>query len=184
MPEPRAGQTPLERAWSDTTVETESPNGRIRVTMVGDHELRLWVDPTWYAAVPVRTLQDELVKVARLVYVNRTRAYYDTWSRLAGRLVRPSRTPASPETEEYQRRLDEVVARGEAYDGRIALVLSGTSRFTVSIDPSVVRDLDAPAFCARAREAALACLREHEEGWQRAHFDVYTRPRLERAGVL
>lgn len=184
MSDPAAEPTPLERVWARTTVAAESPNGRVRATMVGDHELRVWIDPTWYDATSGVALQEELARVARLTYVNRTRAYYDAWSALTGERMSPVRTPVSEEQAEYQRRLEQVAARGEAYGGRIALVLVGTSHFSVEIDSGVLHQIDAPTFCTYAAQAALACLREHEQGWQRAHFDVYTRPRLERAGLL
>ncbi|GAB3775489.1 DNA-binding protein YbaB [Nocardioides ginsengisegetis] len=181
MPEPLAPATPMEQEWERTEVEVESPNGRVRVTLRGDHALTLWVDPTWYATVPVDALESELARTARLAYVERTRAYYRTWSRLAGREMRPATVPASPEQAEYLDRLQDVHAEGSADGGRVVLTMVGLSQFAVTIDPAVLRELDAPAFASVAARAALDCLAAHNRGWQELHAEVYLRNRPARA---
>lgn len=184
MNEDSRASTPLEQKWKDTQIEVESASGLVRVTMTGDHRLQIWIDPTWYARTSVDQLQSELTNAARLVYVERTRAYYATWSGLAGFRIGPARTALTPKQAEYRHQLEQVEARGTACSTSIEVTLIGSSNFSVRLDPQALHELDAPAFCSYLESAAMACLREHEVGWQRAHFDVFTRPKLERAGLL
>jgi len=184
MPDPEVERTPLEREWARTTVTAGTPTERVHVTMVGDHDVTVGVDPSWYATTTAAELQAELVRAARLAYVARTRAYYETWSTLTGREVRPVTTPVSPEQEAYARALEDISARGESSGGHVTLSMVGLSHFAVSLSTGVQDALGVREFGEHCREAALACLGDHEQAWQRVHFDVYTRPRLERAGLL
>lgn len=193
MPEARGGPaaspsapepTPLEREWADTVVEVTSPSGGAVVRMVGDSDISLWLDPGWYARVAVSDLERDLAGAARLVYVERTRSYYDTWSRVAGHRIDPVRTPVSPEQETYLEGLKEIPAHGESYGGRVSLSMIGLSSFAVRIGGGVLDELDAASFAEVAREAALACFADHVRGWQRLHFEVYTRPVMARRGLM
>lgn len=175
--------TEFEQAWERTDYEVETPAQRVRVRMTGDSDLDIWIFPTWLAQAPRAEVEQELAAAARLLYVARTRAYYATLSRVVDSEIRPVTEHVSDEQRRYFDALERLHASGSSHDGRVRLSMVGVSHFVVSAEPGAIRE-GAGAFAASCREAAMACFRDHTEGWQRLHFDVYTRPKMERAGLL
>ncbi len=175
--------TEFDRAWEQTEYVAVAPSDNIRVTMIGDRDIRVWVDPSWFARARCEDAERQLAQVAKLLYVARTRAYYDTSSAVAGMEISPVTDYVSDEQRRYFEGLEQLHSQGSSADGGVTVTMVGRSHFAVSVDLGPAAG-NAGAFQEACREAAMACFVDHTEGWQRLHFDIYTRPKMERAGLL
>jgi hypothetical protein len=182
MSEPQE-TTDFDRVWDETTYVAETPAGHVRLTMRGDSDLSVWIDATWFDRAGRAGIEAELARAGKLLYVTRTRAYYDTSSRVAGMEIRPVTDYVSEEQRRYFEGLEQLHAQGASADGRVSVTMVGLSHFAVSLGADAL-SVDSASFAASCREAAMACFRDHTEAWQRLHFDVYVRPRMQRAGLL
>ncbi|WP_460853097.1 hypothetical protein [Nocardioides montaniterrae] len=173
----------FDRRWTETGYVARSPGGLIEVRMTGDGSIRGDIDPSWFSRASRSAIESELAGAGKALYVERTRAYYDLSSEVAGMPIRPVREYASDEQREYFERLRELSAQGASADGLVRFTLIGNCHVGATVDDAALR-LDAPSFVARCCEAADACFADHSAKWQRLHFDIYVRPRMERAGLL
>lgn len=174
----------FDLVWDRTEYTASTPSGSVTVSMTGDRGIRVRVDPTWYARASRSDITSALAQAARLTFVTRTRAYYETSSTVAGMEIRPVRTYVSARQEEYFSRLAELTVQGSSPGGEVTVMMTGLQDYAVTVDVGVLDRVDATGFASLCEAAAASLLAAHTEAWQRTHFDVYTRPKLEKAGLL
>lgn len=178
-----AEPTDFCRAWEQTEYVALTPNEHVRVAMTGDRDIDVWVESSWLARSSRTAVETELARAAKLLYVARTRAYYDTSSRVAGMKISPVTDYVGDKQRRYFGGLEQLQAKGSSPDGGVTVTMVGSSHFAVDVGPDALGQ-PASAFSAACRIAAMACFEDHTEAWQRLHFDIYTRPEMERAGLL
>lgn len=180
---PDPGPSEFAHRWACTSYDVATPAERVFLSMRGDDDLTIGFQPGWYARCTTSQMQTELARAAKLLYVTRTRAFYDLRSQLAGQRVEPATTVLTDAGARYKQGLDELAAHGQSSDGSASISMVGLTHYTVSIRPGTLDRLSEGQFKIACREAGLACFADHTRGWQRLHFDIYTRPLFERAGV-
>jgi hypothetical protein len=181
-----AETTTWREQFEETPVRVTAPNEQVSVTLTGTSWVEVSFAPGYYQRADERQLAEQLTRVARLMYVERTRAFYDGLSRETGDIVRPGSggVSTSRETREYHRRLEELSAEGSSADGSVRMFGTGLSHFLVSIAPGTLSRLSEEQFIAAGREAGLAFLADHLQKVRELKFDVYIRPELEAQGLV
>jgi hypothetical protein len=170
----------FREAWDHTEVRVVSPNEQVFITVRGNREVEVGVDPGYYGRATRDQLETQLARAARLAFIERTRAFLDLRGRERGEPLKQGRTIHSREDTEYFRRLDELAVEGESDDGQARVSAVGMTHFTVSIAPSVLERLDPAEFCRIASQAATRLLEDQLRKGKELRYDVYMRPLVER----
>lgn len=178
------GPSEFEVAWAEQTYSAASPSQKVFITMRGDTDIDVTFMPGWYSRAGTSEMEVELARAAKMTFVERTRAYYAVRSDLAGRRVQPATTIHSDEQARWRRGLEELPAHGESPDGAVAMTMVGMTHYSIAVAAGALSTMGETTFAGACRAAGLACLADHTRGWQKLHFDIYTRPRLERLGVV
>lgn len=174
-----AEQIDFRETWHRTDVRVASPNEQVFITVRGNREIEVDIDPNYFARASRDQIETQLARAARLAFVHRTKAFLDLRSRERGDSVTRTRPVHGPEDAEYFRRLDELAVEGESDDGLAGVTAVGMAHFSVSVAPRAL-DRSPQEFCRSASQAATRLMQDQLAKGKKLQYDVYMRPLVER----
>lgn len=153
----------FEQAWSETEVTTVSPNEQVFVTLRGDSDVRVSFLPGYYERATAAQIEEQLARTARLVFADRTKAFFDLRSQEHGDVVRPARTAVTAADAEYHRRRAELAVEGTSDDGAVTIASVGMTHFTVQMAPGTLDRVDVATFERDLAQAATRLVEDQKE---------------------
>jgi hypothetical protein len=141
-------------------VKTVSPNEQVFVTLRGDTTIEVSLAPGYYERATAAQIEEQLTRTARLVFAERTKAFYDLRSQERGDTVRPGQGAPTPEEAEYKRRRAELAVEGTSDDEAVTISSVGMTHFAVNIAPGTLTRLDSPTFARAVAEAATRLVQD------------------------
>ncbi len=153
----------FKQAWEDTEVTTVSPNEQVFVTLRGNSSISVSMLPGYYDRANAAQIEEQLARTARLVFVDRTKAFYDLRSAEHGDTVRPSAESLTREQAEFKRRRAELAVEGSSDDGAVTVTSVGMTQFAVQIAPGTLTRVDESRFVADLGQAATRLMHDQRE---------------------
>lgn len=168
MPEP----FDFKQAWEDTEVTTVSPNEQVFVTLRGSSSISVSMLPGYYERASAAQIEEQLARTARLVFVDRTKAFFDLRSQEHGDTVRPSQESLTREQAEFKRRRAELAVEGASDDGAVTITSVGMTHFAVHIQPGTQNRIDGEAFAADVGQAATRLMHDQRQKMLDLKYEV------------
>jgi hypothetical protein len=144
----------MTSALDELTATASTPDGRALATITGRTHVRMSLAPGYYEWASVTDLEQQLTRLARLLFVARMRAYYEARSRDFAQLFTREPAPTTPLDEAYVRARSEVVVGGEAAGGAVRISAVGMDSWAVHLDRDVQQRMDEVTFCDAVSRAA------------------------------
>jgi hypothetical protein len=142
----------------DLRVTATADSGDITATLTRRTRLRLEFAPRVYHRRSEVQLQHDIEVLARRLWVNRMRGYYQALSDITGQSVTGEPPARGQLGQRYRAARDELTAYGQSGDGRIRVQVRGMRDWQVAIAPGTLRALTAHEFAAGVAEAAQGLL--------------------------
>lgn len=153
----------FEERWADTAVRVTSPNDQVTATLYGDERISVQLAPGYYERTDTSALTAQVARLAQLVFIARTRAFFELRSEEVGHPVHPATRPVNDLAAEYDDAMTRLAVEGRSADGAVALTAVGMAHFAATLAPGTRHRLDATAFAQALSEAATALLRDQIE---------------------
>lgn len=150
----------LSDRMESLNVRVSVRGGRIVGELRGRAEVRLSFEAESYPRYDERSLEADLVDLARLLWAGRTKRYYEALSEALGQTVTREDPPETPRDVAYDNAREQLVAEGSSTDGLVHLAVRGMREWTVRIADGILRKLDEETFAARVNEAAGELIRD------------------------
>lgn len=135
-------------------VQAATPDQTVFAELRGRRTVSVSFAPGYFAHTTAARLQDKLAVVARLLWVQRMKAYYAAFSDVVGYAVTHESPVLSERDLAFREARAELVAEGASDDGIVALSVVGMWHWTVQIAPRTVPDLGEESFCRAVAQAA------------------------------
>ena len=144
-------------------VRASSPDGMIVGELRNRTEVYLsFVDGT-YRRYGRQELEDQLVGLARRLWVGRTKEYYAAVSAAFGETITGESPALGRQDVAFYAARDDLVAEGRSVDGRVQVTVQGMRDWTVRIADGTLRALTEEEFGVRVREAAAELIRDQPD---------------------
>ncbi|GAA0708575.1 hypothetical protein Drose_13130 [Dactylosporangium roseum] len=131
-----------------------APGGKAWATLIGSRDVTLSFLSGYYGRVDERELAWTLTAVARLLWVERTRALRAAVQEVLAPARSPERPPRTAREVAFDKARDELVAEGYSPGRRVVVTTLGLRSWQVRVAPGTIRALDEQEFCAAVRVAA------------------------------
>jgi hypothetical protein len=163
----------LAERMADLDSVATSPNGGLSARITARTDVRVSVEPNFYAHATATDLERQAVALARLLLADANRDYYRALSQHQGRLVTGTVIPTRDEDRDYYAALGRLAPSGRSSDGAVELTCLGMQHFAVTVDPSAKASMSAEQMANAMSEAANRMLADQEQQAARLRWDIY-----------
>lgn len=158
---------------ADLDAHASTPDGRVGVRIRGRSSLTVTLAPGYYDQVTETELSRQLTQLARLAFVQRTRAYYELRSRAFGRTVTRESSSYGARDLSFTAGRASIVASGSSPDGRIRVTAAGMESWTVDLEPGTLAAYDEAGFCAAVAAAGHDLVEDQFRQIRRLKDEIY-----------
>jgi len=163
----------FKRTWSETEVRTTSPNEQVFITLRGDSSIDVSFLPGYYERANAAQIEEQLARTARLVFAERTKAFFDLRSKEHGNIVRPGRVSVNDAEAEYKRRRAELAVEGASDDGAVTITSVGMTHFAVHIAPGTQNRVDAATFAQDVAQAGTRLMQDQQTKMRALKLEIH-----------
>ena len=158
---------------ADLDAHASTPDGRLSLRIRGRSTLTLTMAPGFYEQATESELARQLTRLARLAFVQRTRAYYELRSRAFGRTVTHESPSYGARDLAFSTERATLVVSGASPDGRIRVTAAGMESWSVALEPGTLAAYDEAGFCAAAEAAGRDLVEDQFRQVRRLKDEIY-----------
>lgn len=144
----------MTTAYQALTATAQTPNQRLAATIRDRDQVTVQVlDGSWFGGATAGDLEDQLTKLARLLFAERMSEYYKARSRDFGELILREPTPVTPRDHAYVDQRAKLFVEGGSPE-TIHITSVGMNQWAVQINRDWFARIGRDGFCEAAGRAA------------------------------
>lgn len=163
---------------AELSVRVTSPNGQLSAELKGYSEITPSFAAGTYRYYDESSLEDDIAKVASLLFAARTKAYFDIMSESFGSPMNGELPALSSRDRDFDTARAELVAEGRSPDGNIVISARGLRSWSVHIARGSVRRLTESEFVEQLAGAARSLVQHQMDLIRELKDDIYQRQDL------
>lgn len=152
----------FEEMIERTEVTVTTPNEKVTASVRAQRDVTVRFDPGFYATCSTLEMQENLQKVARLLFAAARKEHLDQIRELTGNDVESRPEPQTQQDRVYYAELEQLFAEGESDDGLVTVTAVGQQNMAVTITPGVLDRVPQGEFEAACGQAADRLLADTE----------------------
>jgi hypothetical protein len=159
-------------------VSVVAPSGRLSASLTGYSHITPSFTPGAYRRYTEQSLEEEISRVASLLFTARTRAYVDMVSEAFGSPMKNETQALSPRDVAYEAARSELVIEAQSGDGNITLSARGLRSWSVHLARGTLQRLTEDEFVEQLAHVARVFVVQQMDIIRALKDDIYQRQDL------